>query len=267
MTDIIIGPGDTPYAMVVNSDGSINVTSTSGGSAVSIASPITTNSSVDGVNVYLKDPATGLDVSYSSPNTVVGPTAVGSAAANPPVLTAGTATAGATGNVQVIKVDSSGFQYMVGAAASGAAVAGNPVFIGGRAASTEPTVVTDGQAIGQQLTVTGKTVVAPYSIKEKQVRGKVTSTDTGAHTVIAAGSGTDKTYITSLQMGRTDSGTTPIVVTLSDDQSTPIVVPPGGATNITFPVPLVTAAATAFTITSGTAVTTLYAAAQGYYGS
>lgn len=39
---------------------------------------------------------------------VFGPTAVGSAAANPPVLFAGTANATATGNVQVAKVDSSG---------------------------------------------------------------------------------------------------------------------------------------------------------------
>lgn len=39
---------------------------------------------------------------------VYGPTAVGSAAANPPVLVAGTANATATGNVQVVKVDSSG---------------------------------------------------------------------------------------------------------------------------------------------------------------
>ena len=44
---------------------------------------------------------------------VYGPTAVGSAAANPPVLTAGTANATATGAVQVEKVDSSGNQYVV----------------------------------------------------------------------------------------------------------------------------------------------------------
>lgn len=41
---------------------------------------------------------------------VFGPTAVGSAAANPPVLQGGTANGSATGNVQVIKVDSAGNQ-------------------------------------------------------------------------------------------------------------------------------------------------------------
>lgn len=44
----------------------------------------------------------------SGGGAVFGPTAVGSAAANPPVLFAGTANAGATGNVQVAKVTSGG---------------------------------------------------------------------------------------------------------------------------------------------------------------
>jgi len=44
----------------------------------------------------------------SSSGAVFGPTAVGSAAANPPILIAGTANAGATGNVQVAKVSATG---------------------------------------------------------------------------------------------------------------------------------------------------------------
>jgi len=47
---------------------------------------------------------------------VFGPTAVGSAAANPPVLIAGTANAGATGNVQVAKVSASGLVSVDGSA-------------------------------------------------------------------------------------------------------------------------------------------------------
>lgn len=45
---------------------------------------------------------------------VFGPTAVGSAAANPPVLMGGTANAGATGTVQVAKVDSGGGLFFNG---------------------------------------------------------------------------------------------------------------------------------------------------------
>src|SRR6185437_1417070 len=51
-----------------------------------------------------------------SSGAVFGPTAVGSAAANPPVLIAGTANAGATGNVQVAKVSASGLVSVDGSA-------------------------------------------------------------------------------------------------------------------------------------------------------
>lgn len=47
---------------------------------------------------------------------VFGPTAVGSAAANPPVLMGGTANAGATGNVQVAKVSAAGLVSVDGSA-------------------------------------------------------------------------------------------------------------------------------------------------------
>lgn len=59
---------------------------------------------------------------------VFGPTAVGSAAANPPVLVAGTANAAATGTVQVAKVDSSGEVSITAAALplpAGAATSAN----------------------------------------------------------------------------------------------------------------------------------------------
>lgn len=54
---------------------------------------------------------------------VFGPTAVGSLAANPPVLEGGTANAGATGTVQVIKVDSAGNQQQNITQVGGSAVA------------------------------------------------------------------------------------------------------------------------------------------------
>src|SRR6185503_8924423 len=68
-----------------------------------------TNAGVTGNNVFVINPLTGLPLTYTDATTVAGPTAVGSAAANPPVLFGGTANGGAAGNVQVAKVDSSGF--------------------------------------------------------------------------------------------------------------------------------------------------------------
>lgn len=150
--------------------------------------------------------------------------------------------------------------------ASGATVTGQPLLGGGRAATAAPTAVTDGQAVAAQLTPEGRTVVAPYSIKELMVRGTTTSTDTSAHTIIASAGGSLKNYITALQCGRTDAGATAIVLTLSDAASTVVILPSGGATNIQFPIPLATAAATAFQVTSGTGVSTLYCSAQGYTG-
>lgn len=59
----------------------------------------------------------------ASPVIVAGRTAVGSAAANPPVLFGGTADATGTGNVQVVKVDTGGDQFVNLAEVGGSAIA------------------------------------------------------------------------------------------------------------------------------------------------
>lgn len=100
---------------------------------------------------------------------VFGPTAVGSAAANPPVLLGGTANAGAAGNVQVAKVDSSGNLYTSTVLAAGSAAIGsitNTVFAvtQGTAASLNATVVGTGtfavQAAVPSVSATGSAVPA-----------------------------------------------------------------------------------------------------------
>lgn len=136
-----------------------------------------------------------------------------------------------------------------------------------RAATTSPTAVTDGQGVAPMCSKGGKTVVDLYAPSDLRVSGTATSTDTGAHTIIAAGAGSLKNYITGVQCGRTDAGTSPILITFSDAQSTKMVIPDagnGGGNNMDFASPIVTAAATAFTFTSGTGVTTAYCNAQGY---
>lgn len=109
--------------------------------------------------------------------------------------------------------------------------------------------------------------VLPYSAPAANVSGSATSTNTSAHTIIAAGSGSLKNYITGVQCGRSDAGTAAIVITFSDAAATVLVLPNnggGGGNNATFPIPIATAAATAFTFTSGTSTTTVYCSAQGY---
>lgn len=223
MTDIIIGPGDSPTAMVVNSDGSINVNAGGGGSATAALqqSVQSTYGSTTVNNVTIIDPSTGNPITYTAPTNVQGPDA------------------------------------------SGATITGRPLLSGGRAATQDPTAVTNGQAVAAQLTSTGRQVTAPYARHDAMVRGTTSGTDTGAHTILAAGSGSNKTYVTGLQLSNTSATT--IRVTMSDDASSVFIVPATGGSNIVFTTPLATAAATAFTFTSSSGVSTIYASAQGYY--
>ena len=153
-----------------------------------------------------------------------------------------------------------------GTVASGPTADTYPLLMGGRAATAAPTAVTDGQTVRQLLTPEGRVVTAPYSIKELMVRGTATSTDTSAHTIIASAGGSLKNYITGVQCGRTDAGSSALTITFNDSASTVLILPAGGATNVVFNTPLATAAATAFQFTFGTGVTTGYCSAQGYVG-
>jgi hypothetical protein len=100
------------------------------------------------------------------------------------------------------------------------------------------------------------------------VSGSGSATGTGATTIIAAPSTGLRIYVTAVQCGRTDAGTTAIYVTLNDTSSTVLVLPNagnGGGNNISFPAtPLTMARATALTFTASSGVSTVYCDAQGY---
>jgi hypothetical protein len=112
-------PSDNSAARVIS--GALQVSITSGNIAASNPSVAPTGAAVPGNataigfqnaggNLTIPSAANPLPVSFaaSGNTTVIGPTAVGSPAANPPVLIAGTGNAAATGLVQVLKVDSGG---------------------------------------------------------------------------------------------------------------------------------------------------------------
>lgn len=154
-----------------------------------------------------------------------------------------------------------------GTASPGSSVPSSAIYVACRAATTQPTAVTDGQLVGPMCGTQGKIVVDPFAPSSLRVNGTATSTDTSAHSIIAAGATGIKNYITGVQCGRTDTGTSPIVITFSDANSTKMIIPAagnGGANNMDFLSPIATATATAFTFTSGTGVTTAYCNAQGY---
>jgi hypothetical protein len=154
-----------------------------------------------------------------------------------------------------------------GTANTGSSVPASAILIGCRAATSAPTAVTDGQLVAPQCNPYGKIVVDPFASSSFRVSGKATSTDTSAHTLIAAGTGSLKNYITDIQCSRNDGGTTPITLTFSDTASSTMMIPNagnGGINNFHTNSPFVTAAATAFTFTSGTGTTTVSCNAQGY---
>jgi hypothetical protein len=140
---------------------------------------------------------------------------------------------------------------------------------GGRAQSSEPTAGTTGDAVSDARDLTGKTITSPYANRENYARGSASSTGTTATTLLAAAGSGIKNYVTDIECGRTDTGTSAIYVTFSDSASTIFVLPDsggGGGNDKSFNVPLATAANTAFTFTSSAATSTVYCSAQGYTG-
>lgn len=204
-------------------------------------------------------------IDQTTPGTTNGVALVG---VNGATALAGNGTTG-TGSLRVtIASDNSAVAGMA-VGATGAAVPANAVSNGFNAQSAEPAKATTGNLTAAFGDLTGKLVTSPYANRESMVRGSVTGTDTAAHTIIAAGGASVKTYITDIECGRSDTGTAAIILTFSDAAATILVLPNsggGGGNNKTFNVPLVTAANTAFTFTSGTSTSTVYCSAQGFSG-
>lgn len=156
-----------------------------------------------------------------------------------------------------------------GIGAFGAAEPANGVAQGVEGQSVEPAAATTGFTIPVMADLVGKVATSPYAVRELMLRGSITGTDTAAHTIIAAQGASVKTYITDIECGRNDTGTSPITITFSDSAATVIILPNsggGGGNNKAFNVPLVTAANTAFTFTSGSSITTVFCSAQGFKG-
>lgn len=91
---------------------------------------------------------------------------------------------------------------VVGDAAHGAAVAGNPVLVGIEGRSTEPTAVDDGDVVRPLASLLGKRVSLPYAIPGSTWSYAAESggiTDTTARTIKAAAGAGVRNYVRSLQ--------------------------------------------------------------------
>jgi hypothetical protein len=145
----------------------------------------------------------------------------------------------------------------------------NAPYLSGLANSTEPAKATTGNQVGGWFDLAGKPIVSPYAARELMVRGMASTSSTLSVSLIGPQGSNVKTYITDIQCGRTDAGTTALAVTFNDNANTVMVLPNnggGGGNNISPKIPLVTAANATFTFSSSISVGTLICNAQGFSG-
>lgn len=119
---------------------------------------------------------------------------------------------GNTANTTAWKVDGSAVTQPVdGATASGSAIANPPVTIGGRAATTNPTPVTDGQVVNAMLSKHGKLVTVDGAPRELRKSQKATLSNTTAETtIITAGAAGVMNDVHGLILANTGATTTKV---------------------------------------------------------
>lgn len=147
--------------------------------------------------------------------------------------------------------------------------AGNPIKVGGKAVSTDPSVVTTGDRADFITDLVGKQVVMPYSIPENFVRGVTSAiTNTSDTAVIAAQGAGVRIYVTNMVILNT-SGTATLV-NIKDGATTIYTVNAAATTGqiaLTFPVPLRLTANTALNAACATTSANVIVSASGYKGA
>lgn len=173
------------------------------------------------------------------------------------------------GGTAVVTGGVNGSTGVGGLAAQGASVAGSPVYVGAQARTTEQAAVTSGQVVAFIADAVGKQVIMPYATKENLVKGSATTTGTSDTSVVAAGSGSLKNYITGGTVY--NSGSTTSVITVKDGSGGATlfttIAPTGGGSNFTLPTPVSGTAATAVYFAAASASTTIGISLVGYTGA
>lgn len=201
-----------------------------------------------------------------------GPAASGAAVTGNPVLVAGQDGA----NVVTVLTDSAGRQIMVGGAAHDAAVAGAPVRIGAKAATSNPAGISAGDAVDALATQEGVIITRPWSIPAgtwsyAAANLGIVNTTT-AVTIKAAGAAGIRNYVTGLDIMAEALGAA-TEVAIRDGAGGTVLwrtkIGTGGQplTRITFPNPLRGTAATLLEFVTLTASVTgaVYVNADGYF--
>lgn len=161
----------------------------------------------------------------------------------------------------------------VGDVAHDSADAGNPVKVGAKAVSAEPTAVTANDRVNLIADLVGKLIVLPYANPENFVSGAITSAMTGttSTSLIAAPAAGLRNYITQITVSNAHATVgTDIVIQDGSGGTTLYTLPAaalyGGAT-VTFPTPLrQPTTATAIFVANVTTGASTKASASGYKG-
>lgn len=224
----------------------------------------------DSVNHRIRVDGSGVTQPVSAASLPL-PAGAATAAKQPALGTAGAAAAdvitvqGIT-SMTPVKVDGSGVTQPVsiaatvltqGAAAAWASVSGNPLLNGGRASSTGPTAVSDGQAVAQRLDVLGDAVSVLNAPRALKGVATLSTTDALSHTLIAAGAAGVFNDVEALII--TNSSATGVTVTISDGTNSHVFyAPPTDTRGISIPTMLPAAsAATAWTAQASSGVSTI----------
>lgn len=120
----------------------------------------------------------------------------------------------ATGNEQVSLINSdgsamtgTGSRTMQGAGASGAATVGNPVLNGSRAATANPTAVTNGQTVANMADKMGRQVTTLISVRDLYTQNTTTITASTTETSILATGGASVFHDLSMMLISNTSAT------------------------------------------------------------
>ena len=127
-----------------------------------------------------------------------------------------------------------------GAAAHDAAVAGNPLLLGGQARQTLPTAVDDGDVVRQMQDDLGRAVTSPHAPRDLVTHNTITLTSTAETTLIAALASTFRDLV---MLVISNTSATKVRVDIRDSTGGTIrwslmVAADGGGAVIKFPVPL-----------------------------
>lgn len=150
-----------------------------------------------------------------------------------------------------------------GGAAHDAAIAGNPVRIGGRAVTANYTAVANGDSVDLISTTVGAQVSKPYAIPEAGFNASLSLTTTTAVAIAAAGGAGIKRHLTACQAINTGAAAVDLIILDGATERWRLTLPIGVPVCFDFPTEVTTTANTALNANLS-AAGTVRANFQGY---